>query len=72
MKILKRIIPYIVALILGVALWILVTPYAKAHRVDPSLTGGEALFPIAAVFGVMIVRTWRKENGYYDKEDKSR
>lgn len=56
-KILKAALPYIIALIAGVILWAICTPYAKAHREDPSLVGGEACLPALTVLCVFAVKT---------------
>lgn len=53
---------YIIALVVGVALWVLVTPFAKAHRTDKSLVGGEMLMPVFTVAGTAVVDLVRKEN----------
>ncbi len=59
----KKLLPYAIALMVGVALWVLVTPFAKAHRTDKSLIGGEMLMPVFTVAGVAVVSLTRKESG---------
>ena len=58
---LKKILPYAAALVIGVAAMLLAMPYAAAHRADPSLIGGEALIPVMTVFGVYVFRSVKKE-----------
>lgn len=60
-KIIKTILVYVIALVAGIALWIILTPYAKAYRADPSLVGGECLMPIYTVGGVAVVRQIKRE-----------
>lgn len=45
----KRFMIIAVALCVGLFLTVLCTPYAKAHREDPTLWGGEMAFPILTV-----------------------
>jgi len=56
-KALKKLLPYFIALIVGLFLTWICTPYAKAHRADPTLTGGEVLLPILAILAVAIFQS---------------
>lgn len=56
-KALKKLLPYFIALIVGLVLMLICTPYAKAHREDPSLVGGEACLPALTVLYVFAVKT---------------
>lgn len=56
-KALKKLLPYFIALIVGLVLMWICTPYAKAHREDPSLVGGEACLPALTVLCVFAVKT---------------
>lgn len=56
-KALKKLLPYFIALIVGLVLTWICTPYAKAHRADPTLTGGEVLLPILAILAVAIFQS---------------
>lgn len=57
----KQLIPYLVAMVIGIVIMIMVTPYAKAQRTDPSLIGGEVLIPFLAILLVLIVRSIRND-----------
>lgn len=59
-KVVKSILTYGAALILGAALTLLVRPYARAHRADPSLIGGEILMPAYTVAAAAVVRGLKK------------
>ena len=54
-KILKKVALYFAAFAAGIVIYVLVTPYAKAHRNDPTLVGGECLIPIICVAAVALV-----------------
>lgn len=56
----KRFIPYVFALMMGIMLWALLTPYARAHRQDQRLIGGEMLMPVVCVAATAIVRNRKK------------
>lgn len=62
---LKRIIKvaaiYILALGVGVALFFIARPYAKAHRENPNLIGGEVGLPIAVPMLTYMVRSIRND-----------
>ena len=59
-KALKALIPYIIALLVGLFLAWICTPYAKAHRADPTLTGGEVLLPILAILAVALFKSFKE------------
>jgi hypothetical protein len=59
-KALKALLPYSIALIVGLFLTWICTPYAKAHRADPTLTGGEVLLPILAILAVAFIKSFKK------------
>lgn len=69
----KQLIPYLIALVIGIVIMIMVTSYAKAQRTDPSLIGGEVLIPLLAMLLVLIVRNIRNDirSGMFsdDEED---
>lgn len=46
---------------LGLLLWVIFIPIANQTRANPTIWGGECLFPILTVFGTLVVRTIRKE-----------
>lgn len=46
---------------LGLLLWVIFNPIANQTRIEPTIWGGECLFPVLTVFGTLIVRTIRKE-----------
>lgn len=56
----KRFIPYLFALAMGIMLWALVTPAVKARRADQRLIGGEMLLPVYCVAGTAVVRNRKK------------
>ncbi len=60
-KALKALIPYIIALIVGLILMWICTPYAKAHRADPTLTGGEVCLPLLTVAAVALIKHLPRE-----------
>lgn len=62
-KALKKLLPYFIALIVGLVLMWICTPYAKAHRADPTLTGGEVLLPILAILAVAIFQSIKEARG---------
>lgn len=55
--IIKKALPYIIALVIGVVVMFLIMPTVKAHRENPSLIGGEILIPFVAVGGTFMVRS---------------
>ena len=57
----KKALPYIIALIVGVVTMIFVIPAAKAAREVPTLWGGELCIPVLAVIMVLIARTIRND-----------
>lgn len=52
--------PYLIALIVGVILMWICTPYAKAHRENPSLIGGEILLPALPVLIVVFAKSFKE------------
>lgn len=56
----KKIMPYVIALIIGVMICILITPIAKANRRNRQLVGGEILIPVYAIGITAIVRSGKK------------
>ena len=70
-KILKRAIPYAVAIAVGLILWWLMTPYAKTHRMDPTLIGGEALFPLLAILCIAFFKSFKESRlaAKYEEEN---
>lgn len=56
----KRCISYLYALMLGILLWAVLTPYAKEHRHDRRTVGGEMLMPVYCVAATAVVRNRKK------------
>ena len=52
----KKAMPYMIALIVGIVLMFLIMPMAKAGRTNPSLIGGEVLIPVMAI---VITGIWK-------------
>ena len=70
MKIFRKFLPYLIALVIGVVVMLIITPYAESQRLpmDPVAarvpgagTGGEVLIPFIAVGGVFFVRSVLKD-----------
>ena len=60
-QLIKKALPYIIALIAGVVTMIFVIPAAKAAREVPTLWGGELCIPVLTVIMVLIARTIRND-----------
>lgn len=60
-QLIKKALPYIIALIVGVVTMIFVIPAAKAAREVSALWGGELCIPVLAVIMVLIARTIRND-----------
>ena len=60
-QLIKKALPYIIALIVGVVTMIFVIPAAKAAREVPALWGGELCIPVLTVIMVLIARTIRND-----------
>lgn len=57
----KRFLTFALSFALGVLLCLIVTPYARAHRADPSLIGGEALLPVIPLLVCAAVISAKKD-----------
>lgn len=57
---LKALIPYIIALVVGLFLTWICTPYAKAHRANPTLIGGEVCLPILTILAVLLFKSFKE------------
>lgn len=57
----KKVLAYGLALIIGVLLTVIATPYARAHRADPSLVGGEVFLPVFPVIVCTVLLEKKKD-----------
>lgn len=67
----RKALPYIIAIIVGIVVMLIVTPLAKANRDVPSLIGGEVCIPVIAVGGTVMVKSIRNDikSGVFNMED---
>lgn len=70
-RMIRKALPYIIAIIVGIVVMLIVTPIAKANRDVPSLTGGEVCIPVIAVGGTVMVKSIRNDikSGVFNMED---
>lgn len=70
-RIIRKALPYIIAIIVGIVVMLIVTPIAKANRDVPSLIGGEVCIPVIAVGGTVMVKSIRNDikSGMFNMED---
>lgn len=67
----RKALPYIIAIIVGIVVMLIVTPIAKANRDVPSLIGGEVCIPVITVGGTVMVKSIRNDikSGVFNMED---
>lgn len=70
-KVKKILIIYVVALIVGVALFFACRPYARAHREDPTKPGGEYLLIVMPAFLLMFGRNIASDMKCAEEENRS-
>ena len=70
-RMIRKALPYIIAIIVGIVVMLIVTPIAKANRDVPSLIGGEVCMPVIAVGGTVMVKSIRNDikSGVFNMED---
>lgn len=70
-RMIRKALPYIIAIIVGIVVMLIVTPIAKANRDVPSLIGGEVCIPVIAVGGTVMVKSIRNDikSGMFNMED---
>lgn len=70
-RMIRKALPYIIAIIVGIVVMLIVTPIAKANRDVPSLIGGEVCIPVIAVGGTVMVKSIRNDikSGVFNMED---
>ena len=70
-RMIRKALPYIIAIIVGIVVMLIVTPIAKANRDVPSLIGGEVCIPVIAVGGTVMVNSIRNDikSGVFNMED---
>lgn len=70
-RMIRKALPYIIAIIVGIVVMLIVTPIAKANRDVPSLIGGEGCIPVIAVGGTVMVKSIRNDikSGVFNMED---
>lgn len=70
-RMIRKALPYIIAIIVGIVVMLVVTPIAKANRDVPSLIGGEVCIPVIAVGGTVMVKSIRNDikSGVFNMED---
>lgn len=70
-RMIRKALPYIIAIIVGIVVMLIVTPIAKANRDVPSLIGGEVCIPVIAVDGTVMVKSIRNDikSGVFNMED---
>lgn len=70
-RMIRKALPYIIAIIVGIVIMLIVTPIAKANRDVPSLIGGEVCIPVIAVGGTVMVKSIRNDikSGMFNMED---
>lgn len=70
-RMIRKALPYIIAIIVGIVVMLIVTPIAKANRDVPSLIGGEVCIPVIAIGGTIMVKSIRSDikSGMFNMED---
>lgn len=70
-RMIRKALPYIIAIIVGIVVMLIVTPIAKANRDVPSLIGGEVCIPVIAVGGTVMVKSIRNDikSGVFNMRD---
>lgn len=70
-RMIRKALPYIIAIIVGIVVMLIVTPIAKANRDVPSLIGGEVCIPVIAVGSTVMVKSIRNDikSGVFNMED---
>lgn len=70
-RMIRKALPYIIAIIVGIVVMLIVTPIAKANRDVPSLIGGEVCIPVITVGGTVMVKSIRNDikSGMFNMED---